>query len=282
MFKWYWYIGLALLIIANLNFIFVIQPFAEWYIPIVWFGYILFVDGLVYRLQGKSLISSNTKEFVFIAIISVPFWLLFEVYNLFTNNWIYTNYVWYVHIADFTTIMPAVLETFMLVMALQIFGKVRLNFPTFFKGGHRKITRKHVYMAAAPLIILGIIAVLLPIFAPQIGFPFVWIGLFLLLDPLNYALGRDSIVIWCSMGKGNRMLQLFLSGIIMGFFWELWNYLAYPKWIYNIPSAVPLLKLFEMPLIGYLGYLPFALDVFLFYELSRSIISKSSNPVIAS
>ncbi len=281
MLKWYGYLGLALLMLANINFILVIQPLAEWYIPIVWFGYIMFIDSIVYYMKGRSLMSNHAKEFAFMALVSVPFWLIFEIYNVFTNNWTYINYIWYVHIVDFTTIMPAVLETFTLVMALEVFSGIKLEFPSLSRKRRDRSPKSHVYLAAMPLMILGVIAVFLPLFAPYVGFPFVWIGLFLLLDPINYILGRDSIVLWCSRGKGNRMLQLFFAGIIMGLFWEFWNYMAYPKWIYNIPLGMPMLKLFEMPLVGYLGYLPFALDVYLFYELSRALISKSKNPVIS-
>jgi hypothetical protein len=41
----------------------------------------------------------------------------------------------------------------------------------------------------------------------------------------------------------------------------MWNYWSFPKWIYLIPY-VDRPKLFEMPLLGYGGYLPFALEVY--------------------
>jgi hypothetical protein len=47
---------------------------------------------------------------------------------------------------------------------------------------------------------------------------------------------------------------------VCGFFWEAWNFYSYPKWVYHVPF-VSWLKLFEMPLLGYGGYLPFALEV---------------------
>ena len=41
---------------------------------------------------------------------------------------------------------------------------------------------------------------------------------------------------------------------------------SYPKWIYHVPWASEP-KLFEMPLLGYLGYLPFALELYLLKQL---------------
>ena len=61
-------------------------------------------------------------------------------------------------------------------------------------------------------------------------------------------------------------LALWIGGLLCGFFWELWNSRSYPQWIYHTPGVVGP-KLFEMPLPGYLGYLPFALEVYLWKEL---------------
>jgi hypothetical protein len=120
MLRWYGYLGIALIILAQLNFFAKIEPFATWYIPIVWYGYILFVDSLVYKVKKRSLISNYPKEFLFLVALSVLFWSIFELYNIFTLSWSYANYVWYVHFLDFTTIMPAVLETFSLFTALKL------------------------------------------------------------------------------------------------------------------------------------------------------------------
>ncbi len=275
MLKWYGYVGAVLLAFGNANFFLVIQPFADWYIPIVWFGYILLIDSIVYRTRGRSLIATHPKEAFFLATISLPFWLIFEGYNLVTHNWTYINYIWYIHLLDFTTIMPAVMETFMLVRAMGVFGKVKINFAHAIPLRADAPTQQAAHRIIMVLPALGVIAIMVPLLSRTLGMPFVWVGMFLLLDPLNYALGRDSIVRRASTGESRALLQMFLAGIIMGFLWEFWNYMAYPKWIYNIAG----IRLFEMPLQGYLGYLPFALDVFLFYEFFRSYVFKGPNPV---
>lgn len=280
MLKWYGYLGLALIIFAEINFYAIIQPFASWYIPIVWYGFILFVDSLVYKLKGKSLITSYFKEFVFLCLLSVPFWSIFEVYNLFTVSWVYTNYVWYLHLVDFTTIMPAVLETFSLVNVLNI-GKW---FDAKAKPKTKEINVKNqgVYVGAIWLLaIVGAFSAIIPIIIPAIGLPLMWLGLFFFLEPLNYLTGRPSVLQKAAIGQKSVMLRLWISGIIMGFFWEFWNHQAYPKWIYTLPTAYfPGSKLFAMPLIGYLGYLPFAVEVFLFFALFRSFIFKNKNDLL--
>ena len=279
--KWHGYLGLILIALAQINFLTRIEPFASWYIPIVWYGYILFVDSLVYKVKKRSLISSYPKEFLFMLILSVPFWSIFEAYNLLTSSWYYVNYVWYVHFADFTTIMPAVLETFSLFTALGL-GK---RFDR--KAGSPGLTKRRRSVGGAVshnvvrlLVAFGAFAALMPILIPPIGFPFIWLGLFLLFDPLNYLTGRQSVVSKvCSEGWG-IIIRLFLAGITMGFFWEFWNYQAYPKWFYSIFYLTYNTKLFEMPLVGYLGYLGFALEVFVFYAFFRQFIFKGHNDLL--
>ncbi len=276
MLKLYGYIGIALVLFAELNFLLVIMPFASWYIVIVWYGYMLFIDSIVYKICRRSLISSYPKEFALMIVLSVPFWLIFELYNLYTGSWSYINYAWYVHLLDFTTILPAIMETFTLMNALRI-GRRFDSAKKRVQGGRSAA----YYNIVKLLVIIGALAALMPFIDPEIGYLFIWTGLFLFLDPLNYVTGRPSIIDNAVKGKRSMIVRLFLSGIIMGFFWEFWNYQAYPKWVYTFPGAATAVKLFAMPLPGYFGYFPFALEAFLFYAFFRSFIFKGPNSLIS-
>jgi hypothetical protein len=46
---------------------------------------------------------------------------------------------------------------------------------------------------------------------------------------------------------------------VCGVLWETWNYWARVKWMYTVPGFESL-KVFEMPLAGFLGFPPFALE----------------------
>jgi hypothetical protein len=58
-----------------------------------------------------------------------------------------------------------------------------------------------------------------------------------------------------------------------GFFWEMWNFLSYPKWIYSVGWG-DALHVFEMPLLGYGGYLPFSLELFAAYHLVLGVLGR--------
>ncbi len=51
-----------------------------------------------------------------------------------------------------------------------------------------------------------------------------------------------------------------IGTLFTGFWWEMWNYYSLPKWYYTIPY-VGFRKIFEMPLLGYLGYPFFGLVI---------------------
>jgi hypothetical protein len=55
-----------------------------------------------------------------------------------------------------------------------------------------------------------------------------------------------------------------LAGWVCGWLWEFWNNWAAAKWHYIFPIGQNW-KIFEMPVPGYLGFLPFALECFVMY-----------------
>jgi len=83
--------GLALLATSEALMLARVEPFWTWHTPFAWTGYILLLDGIVYRLRGSSWLTANRGEFVFLSIASIPLWVVFEGYNLLIENWYYVN-----------------------------------------------------------------------------------------------------------------------------------------------------------------------------------------------
>src|SRR5215218_5645592 len=113
----YWFAGAALLVISEIGMFAQIEPFWSWHTPIAWTGYILLADAFIYSKRQSSWLMNNRREFIFLAIMSIPLWVIFEAYNLLIKNWHYINlpenpvaryfgYVW-----AFATISPAIFET---------------------------------------------------------------------------------------------------------------------------------------------------------------------------
>jgi len=101
---------------------------------------------------------------------------------------------------------------------------------------------------------------------PRYCFPLLWGGMVFILDPLIYERDRDaSLLGQAAQGSYARLLRLMLAGLTCGVLWEFWNYWSGAKWIYTIPFF-NFWKLFEMPLVGFVGFMPFALECYLFWQ----------------
>jgi hypothetical protein len=92
----------------------------------------------------------------------------------------------------------------------------------------------------------------------------VWGSLTFLVDPWNYRRGARSILADFERGHLGVVVRLLAAGFLCGLVWESFNFLAPQKWIYTV-RGLEELKLFEMPVLGFLGFPALALDAFAAY-----------------
>ncbi len=260
-----------LIIFVEMNFFLEIQPFASWYFPLVWLGYILVIDAMVYKLRGNSLISNRLPQILGMAVISMLAWWIFEFVNIPLKNWSYsggeTFSIWMnlMGSVSFATVLPALFETFELIRSVHLFDGKKL-------ARKHKITKNFLHLVVG----LGIAFFAAPILLPKFAFPLVWLSFFFILDPINYLHKQPSIIGHLKDGKLAIPLSLLLAGIILGFLWEFWNYWAAVKWTYDIPF-VGFFKIFEMPVMGYLGYFPFSFELYAMYWFVRSLFIRKEH-----
>jgi hypothetical protein len=88
-------------------------------------------------------------------------------------------------------------------------------------------------------------------------------------------MGYRSLAEEVSRGDWRPIIGLWVGGLICGFFWEMWNYYSFPKWVYHVPY-VGSVHVFEMPLLGYGGYFPFAMELFALYHLVLGIFRREN------
>ena len=207
--------------------------------------------------------------------MSVPGWWLFEYLNQFLENWAYlgveTYSLWsYALFASlsFSTVTPAVFETAEL-MASFVPGNGRRSDTNLSLGPRGAATA----VAVGFLLLVGLTL------SPDLLYPAAWLWAFLLFDAVNARCGWPSILGDILAGHWRRPGALAVAALVCGFFWELWNMWAYPKWIYHVPifadgGAFDAPKLFEMPLPGYLGYLPLGLEVFALFVFLAGVAGR--------
>jgi hypothetical protein len=228
----------------------------------LWLGYCLDIDGLVYWRTGTSLLTRSPRKYIGLFLVSAPVWWIFELLNMRTQNWTYVGaeiftpfeYAFWTTLS-FTTVIPAVFGSAELFASFDFVRRIK-------RGPLIGVDR----MTTVTFFALGWFMLALMLLWPKIFFPFIWLSIYFILEPINIWLGHHSLAYWTLEGDWRPVISLWLGVLLTAFFWEMWNFYSYPKWIYHVPYA-DWLHLFEMPLLGYGGYLPFALELYALYHL---------------
>jgi hypothetical protein len=237
-----------------------VEPLATWYYVFAWYPALLVADAAIARREGRWFLCGRPAFALTLFLWSVPFWLVFETLNLRLENWFYV-YVpagraarWAGIVLSFATVLPAILTSERLLAA---FGIGRgLATPRFEAKGRLR----------AALQIGGALALALSLAWPRVFFPLVWVGVTLLADPFVHRRDpRRSLLGDFERGRPGRIVRLLAGGLAIGLVWELFNAAARGKWIYTVPGFDSW-KLFEMPLLGFLGFPVFALEGFAVWQ----------------
>ena len=270
---WLWF-GLILIAVWWSISWLAVRPLSDFSFFPLWLGYILTVDGWLARRSGTSPIARSGWKIAWLFVLSAPFWWLFEAINLRIDNWHYHHprsysdfaYVLWSSIA-FSTVIPAVLTTAELVRSFGIRSPRWL--PAWNPGRAGLIAIAAV--AAASLALLLVF--------PEVLFPLTWLSLFFIFDPIGRLLGARTLSSYVAEGDWSPAINLALAGLVCGWFWEMWNFYAMPKWTYAVPHA-DWLHVWEMPLLGYGGYIPFAFEVYAIYALAVHRLDRSALPKV--
>ncbi|MDR3576247.1 MAG: hypothetical protein P4L50_20465 [Anaerolineaceae bacterium] len=227
----------------------------------LWLGYSLSMDGFVYLRRGSSLFKRSWKRYIGLFLISMLGWWLFEVLNERVHNWsydgigIFSQPIYFLEATlSFSTVIPAVFGASELLASFDFIHRLKKG-PVI---GQSLQTTLFFF-------ILGIAMLGLLLIWPHYFFAFMWLSIFFMIEPINIWLGNRSLTDFTKNGDWRPVISLFLGVLLTGFFWEMWNFYSYPKWIYTVPF-VNFGHIFEMPVLGYLGYLPFSLELYALYH----------------
>jgi hypothetical protein len=227
----------------------------------LWLGYVLAINGVVFRRVGRALLTHRTGWFIALFPASVAFWWLFEHLNRFVGNWYYTGaaagseWDYFVQASlPFSTVLPAVASTWAWLRQFPRLDAMAL--PAL--RGHATLARLAL---PAGLLALGCVGIW-----PETLFPMLWVAPPLVLWALQELLLGETVLTPLQHGDWRPLLQPALAALICGLLWELWNFGSIAKWHYSIPY-VQRFSMFEMPLLGYAGYLPFGIECALVMDL---------------
>ncbi len=244
----------ALIAAATAGMLHGVEPFATWYYSLAWYPTLVAAEVLVRLRTGRGYLFRDAGFAASALAWSVPFWLFFELMNLRISNWYYVFLPPGATlrragiVVAFATVLPAVLLSRRLCADLGVARGVRWpRLPV-------RTGLPYALQAA------GVLFFVLALAWPRLLFPLLWGGVTLLADPWVYRHDPErSLLGALERGRPAVILQLLLGGLAIGLIWEAYNVHARAKWIYTVPGLEDV-KLFEMPVPGFLGFPVLALD----------------------
>src|SRR5258707_137692 len=185
---------------------------ARWFTPIVWTGYVLFIDAVAARFVGRSYLTTDRVEGLMVALVSIGCWWLFELYNAprFWRGGVEAQGLWWRYHGlepnlvlrrvgydwSFATIFPAMFLTAGVLRA------------TVFRHARVRPWRPSRRVLGFAVVAGAVVAVLPLVVVSTWLVPFVWIGWILMLEPLNYRRGRPSWLADLAAGDASRLFGL--------------------------------------------------------------------------
>lgn len=224
----------------------------------LWLGYIVVVNALTFRRRGRCMLLNRPWHFAALFPISAGFWWFFEYLNRFVQNWHYQGLgqitaLEYVIFATlpFSTVLPAVLGTYELLESFPRLGAGLSDFIKLRIARPRTVAFMVFVVACLALNGIGV--------RPDLLFPALWLAPLCIIASYQALRGQPTIFSRIAAGDWRQICLLALAALICGFFWEMWNFYSLAKWKYSVPF-VDRFHIFEMPILGYAGYLPFGLE----------------------
>ena len=250
----------AVLVAAVLLRLYDIPPFPTWFYVVAWYPTLVILDQTVVLLGGESLLA-RPSALTAMLWWSAMIWFLFEAINFRLEDWYYVflpaNRLarWVGITVSLATVVPAVLLPERLLERLGVWRELRGR-PVPLRPEHLRIA---LWVGGATLALV--------LALPRYLYPLTWGAVWLIAEPLLYA--RDpgrSLFADIARGAWGRVARLMAAGLFAGALWESFNGLARGRWIYTVPFLEHW-KVFEMPLVGFLGFPFFALEVWSLYHL---------------
>ena len=235
------------------------EPVLSFFYVISWWSYIILLDSLISWRYGRPLFLNRSLPAVI--VVSCGFWCFFELVNLRLENWFYINvpdrasFRYSGYLLAYGTVIPAIALTASAVRPL--FASLKAPRFTINNYSSRAIS-------------LGIALFVLTIIFPEYLFSLAWAFAIPLIDGISYRAGFRSYMADFEQGDMSRLLAALLSGLICGILWEAWNSLSPVRWVYTVPFFEHM-KVFEMPLPGYIGFLVFGVETVAFADLLQGL-----------
>ena len=244
---------------------------SDWFAPLqrytffpLWIGFILVVNAAAEQRSGSCLMCRAPRRWLGLFVASAGCWWTFEWLNRFVHNWHYlgvedfgpASYAFHASLC-FSTVLPAVAAVAEWLSGAGSWNPITACGPKWSWVEQRGVAVAWVLLSVLALVGTGM--------RPTWFYPALWIAPLSLFMGAQVLAKRTGLASELARGDWSRAATWMVAALACGFFWELWNWRSAAKWIYTVPG-VERWHVFEMPLLGYAGYLPFGLECLIVTE----------------
>jgi hypothetical protein len=227
------------------------------YMPI-WIGFILLMNALCIKRSGHSPMTDRPWAYLATFPASSLFWWFFEYLNRYVWNW------YYVGVSELSALEYTIYATICFASVLPAVAAVSAwlhTFPAFRDSVYDKMAcidlrRPKWCVFLGALSAVGLTGI---VFFPSFTYPLLWISPLCVFILVQFLLKEKSVLDSFARGNWSVFFRFAVASLICGLCWETWNYYAVAKGIYAVPYAHRF-TVWEMPLIGFAGYLPFGVE----------------------
>lgn len=240
--------------------------FRIYFYNIAWWPLLALIETFAELLWHDSLLYRRPWAFVILCLASSPFWTLYEIVNAGIANWIYVNLPdnswvrWSNYALAYASVLPAI-RVYLDLLNPKLPTWEDAQKPAALNWG----------------LLLGLTQLALCLVFPTLFYPLAWSFLFFLTEPLLLKTdpSRSFLAHWLR-SRWDLTVKTLIAGFLAGATWEFLNWKSHAKWIYTIPEDAVIFKIFEMPVLGYIGFVAFALCAESFSSLILSLRLKHS------
>lgn len=226
----------------------------------LWLGGIVALNAATFARGARCSMLDRPGRWLALFGVSALFWWCFEWLNRFTSNWHYLGvtdfgalgYAAHASVC-FSTVLPAVTAAAELVGSFGVLQRTFATGPRWPGLGSPRFAWALIGFGALALFAAGA--------WPTQAYSALWSGPLALALGLSSLVSKTGVLADVARGEWRAVGTWAAAALLCGGWWELWNFHSAPKWIYTVPY-VDRWHVFEMPLLGYLGYLPFGLECY--------------------
>jgi hypothetical protein len=253
-------LNVSLLILGLISLVLPFYGFANAHFFFVNLGLLLCFDSLYGFNYKRVNLGTHYKNLIVMFFLSIGFWEIIASISFHLQLWqdIYKTPRWlgaFQYDVAHGLIIPV------------IFVMIKALFPK----------RAQLEVAAFPWrmeLLVGAIIFILSLLLMYFNV-FVWLGIFFILDAICYHETKVGVLALVKHGLWKPVFSIVLVSLILGFFWEGYNQLD-PQWQYTF-KGFQYYSIFGMPILGYLGYIPFVAALFNFYLIMEDLVLSSKD-----